>query len=210
MRCPSCQTSQPLSYRCGKCGAEMMRARYRAEPQGVAPIPVPATGTPFDNPYEAPQAALRATAKSRANDGALASRSARLAAVMIDSLCLMALTLPLVVVLAIVSEVNGGGEAAAGLAVLVSLAGLFGLLSYQVTILVRDGQTIGKKVMKIRIVDYTGGDIPSWKQILLMRYVVNGLLKQIPFYALADALLIFGDEKRCIHDHLAGTKVIEV
>ena len=42
-----------------------------------------------------------------------------------------------------------------------------------------------------------------------MRYIVNSLLGNIPFYTVLDVLLIFGNERRCIHDHLAGTKVVE-
>ena len=43
-----------------------------------------------------------------------------------------------------------------------------------------------------------------------MRYFVNSLLGNvIPFYTVLDVLLIFGNERRCIHDHLAGTKVVE-
>jgi hypothetical protein len=30
------------------------------------------------------------------------------------------------------------------------------------------------------------------------------------FVNLADALFIFGEEHRCLHDHIAGTKVISV
>jgi uncharacterized RDD family membrane protein YckC len=39
---------------------------------------------------------------------------------------------------------------------------------------------------------------------------VNSALAQfIPLYGLIDVLLIFGSERRCIHDYLAGTKVVE-
>jgi len=47
---------------------------------------------------------------------------------------------------------------------------------------------------------------------VLLRQWVMGLLNAIPFIgniiALVDPLMIFGDERRCLHDHIAGTKVI--
>jgi hypothetical protein len=43
-----------------------------------------------------------------------------------------------------------------------------------------------------------------------MLYFVNSFLGNvIPFYAFIDILVIFGSEQRCIHDYLAGTKVVE-
>ena len=42
-----------------------------------------------------------------------------------------------------------------------------------------------------------------------MRYILNMALRQIPFYFIVDALRILGEEQRGIHDHLAGTKVVE-
>ncbi len=42
-----------------------------------------------------------------------------------------------------------------------------------------------------------------------LRTILNMALRQVPFYFVVDALFIFGEEQRCIHDHLAGTKVVE-
>jgi uncharacterized RDD family membrane protein YckC len=42
-----------------------------------------------------------------------------------------------------------------------------------------------------------------------MRYGLNSVLGDILLYTLTDILLIFGEERRCIHDYLAGTKVVE-
>ncbi|MEA2700447.1 MAG: hypothetical protein QOI66_4718, partial [Myxococcales bacterium] len=48
----------------------------------------------------------------------------------------------------------------------------------------------------------------------LLRGVVNGIISAIPYlgglYALVDALFIFRDDRRCIHDLIAGTRVIAV
>ena len=85
-----------------------------------------------------------------------------------------------------------------------------GFAVYQLSMLVREGQTLGKKSMNIRIVNYSDGQIPTAGKLLGMRYFVNSFLGNvIPFYAFIDMLLIFGGEQRCIHDYLAGTKVVE-
>jgi uncharacterized RDD family membrane protein YckC len=65
--------------------------------------------------------------------------------------------------------------------------------------------------MNIRIVNYSDGQVPSAGRLIGLRYVLNSFLGRIiPFYAFVDVLLIFGNERRCIHDYLAGTKVVEI
>jgi uncharacterized RDD family membrane protein YckC len=75
------------------------------------------------------------------------------------------------------------------------------------------GQTIGKIAMKTRIVDLDG-NIPGFAKIVVLRYLVPSLLVQIPLvgnlFGLVDSLFIFGAECRCVHDYIAGTKVINV
>jgi uncharacterized RDD family membrane protein YckC len=53
--------------------------------------------------------------------------------------------------------------------------------------------------------DKNGGFGPN----VLMRVILNGILGFIPFYSLVDVLFIFRDDRRCIHDLIAGTKVVE-
>lgn len=74
------------------------------------------------------------------------------------------------------------------------------------------GQTIGKLVLGIRIVDIdTNQVIPLVKQLLLRDLLIR-VLVGIPFIGgiigLVDSLLIFRWDRRCLHDHLANTKVI--
>ena len=218
---PSCQTSQPLSFRCKDCGIEMMRGSYRAATDGlepaptrrvgvipaIQPMPLPATGTPLDNPYASPEAVSAPRQTTTASE-VIAGRSARLAAVMIDYVCALLVTLPVLssAILVAASEQSSLG----GLGITATFAGLFVLGIVQASYLVREGQTIGKKLMKIRIVDHVDGEIPHWSRVLGMRYVLNTALRQIPLYALVDVMFIFGAEQRCVHDYIAGTKVIEI
>jgi uncharacterized RDD family membrane protein YckC len=79
--------------------------------------------------------------------------------------------------------------------------------------LARTGQTWGKKLLSIRIVDLHGELPPLWRLIVL-RYLPTQLLSLVPVagnvYALLDALFIFRQDKRCLHDIIAGTQVVNV
>ena len=78
----------------------------------------------------------------------------------------------------------------------------------QIILLVKNGQTVGKKLVRIKIVDVrtglNGGFVPN----VLERGFLMCLLYIIPFFFFVDALFIFRDDRRCIHDFIAGTKVV--
>ena len=75
------------------------------------------------------------------------------------------------------------------------------------------GQTIGKKLLKIRIVSLND-ELLGIGQLYFVRYLTFSLIAQIPiigaFISMVNVLFIFGQDRRCLHDRLAGTKVIEV
>ena len=72
-------------------------------------------------------------------------------------------------------------------------------------------QTVGKHVMKIRIVDSSTGNPPSWGRLVILRTVINGLIVCIPLigfiYLVLDYSFVFRSERKCIHDYIAGTHV---
>lgn len=70
------------------------------------------------------------------------------------------------------------------------------------------GQSIGKKLLGMTIVRHDGTN-PGFLQGVVMRNWLRHLLNMVPLFALADALFIFGENKRCLHDILAGTHVID-
>ena len=76
------------------------------------------------------------------------------------------------------------------------------------------GQTIGKIVMKVRVVDSKTGAHPGWARLIFLRTIVNGIITGIPFagsiYRLVDSLLIFRGDHRTIHDMIAGARVDKV
>ena len=75
------------------------------------------------------------------------------------------------------------------------------------------GQTIGKKLLGISIVTLDG-EKPEFWPLILKRYLPLGLVSYTPvvgrFLPTIDALFIFGKDKRCVHDFIAGTMVVNL
>jgi uncharacterized RDD family membrane protein YckC len=72
---------------------------------------------------------------------------------------------------------------------------------------VRNGQTIGKRLLEIKVVR-SDGSRASLGRIFWLRNVVNGLLAFVPLYGLIDLLLIFGARRWGIHDVIADTIIV--
>jgi uncharacterized RDD family membrane protein YckC len=113
----------------------------------------------------------------------------RLAAILIDSILIL-------ILLALLSRIFG----AAGLLIVY----LFSLL-YYVLLTTLQGQTIGKMVLGIQVVD-SHGNVPSLGTILL-REVVGKFISGLPLN-LGYVWVAWDREKRAWHDHIAGTYVI--
>ncbi len=75
------------------------------------------------------------------------------------------------------------------------------------------GQTIGKKIMGIAIVTLDNRK-PAFFPLITQRYFSQWLLGVVPMIGmmlrLADILLVFRSDKRCLHDLIAHTKVIDL
>ena len=82
-------------------------------------------------------------------------------------------------------------------------------LCLQGYLLYKYGQTIGKWVVKVRIVDYESNQVPRLTVSFGFREVGAGLFGFIPFGALIDVLCIFGESRRCLHDRWSETKVVD-
>jgi len=80
--------------------------------------------------------------------------------------------------------------------------------------LARDGQTLGKKALGIRIVRDNTGEPVALLRLLLLRSVVSWILGAVPIvgglFSIVDACFIFRPDRRCVHDHIADTKVVVV
>ena len=161
-----------------------------------------------DNPYRAPDAAIVETAA--AGGTALAGRGVRLGAAIVDGLIMMALVMPILFLTGYFEKVMAG-QVGIGTIVLYGLMGLALFVVVQGMPLSRYGQTWGKRLLKIRIADLQGAK-PSLATLLLKRYLPVQVASSVPviggLLVLVDSLMIFRDDRRCAHDLIAGTQVV--
>ncbi len=161
------------------------------------------------SPFAPPKADLEGGAVVATNQ-TLASRGTRFVAVLLDGLLSLPAAIPLWIGMYMnASATQSGGTAPGSASILMGLGSLVLLVFFvfQIYLLATKGQTIGKKWMKIRIVKLDGSN-PGFVGAVLMRAFVNGLLGIVPFYGLVDILFIFNDDRRCLHDKIAGTRVV--
>ena len=88
----------------------------------------------------------------------------------------------------------------------------YGLSSYVIInywLLERKGQTLGKWCVDIAIVG-NNNEQKTALHIVIYRILAVWLFNLIPIIGLIDSLFIFRSNRRCIHDLIAGTKVINV
>lgn len=154
----------------------------------------------------------------------LATLLQRFLGALIDSLFQFALIVPGIVlmivgmVMAIEEERATGGPAQlptifiAGVGVLV-FSGVLGI-GIQIFLLVARSQTVGKYMMQTQVVDFETGQPADWLHTIILRILVNGMIGSLPcvgfIYSIADILFVFRDDRRCIHDLLASTTVIDI
>ena len=95
--------------------------------------------------------------------------------------------------------------------------GVAGYLLINGWLLHRRGQTVGKMVMGIMIVDATSGEKASWWRLILIRALFFPLLylpllfSFVGFLALLpvlDQAFVLRSDRRCLHDLVAGTAVV--
>jgi uncharacterized RDD family membrane protein YckC len=159
------------------------------------------------NPYAPPSAKVTDVAEEN-DDLELAGRAVRLGAAIVDGLVMgVIVILPIVVGVLIAGTGAGGKPKFPGVAILLGLIG-FGVWTWFTVLYVsRNGQTIAKRWLGIKVVR-TDGSPASLGRIFWLRNVVNALLGIIPFYSWIDPLLIFSDSRQCVHDKIADTIVV--
>jgi len=169
-------------------------------------------------PPAVPAAPVAAAAPTAADSLIPADRGARLGAVLLDTLigCLILGPGFGLMFAAGGFEENARAEPNTPLLLAGACALFLGLLILaivQIYLLVTRGQTMGKKIVGVKIVAYDTGANAGFVKAVLLRGFVNGVIGGIPviggIYTLVDILFIFRDDRRCIHDLLAGTLVVK-
>ncbi len=178
--------------------------------------PPPVAVAPAAPAYQSPYAAQAATAPQ--SDLELANRWVRLGAQIVDNIFCMLLMIPGLIwmVIGIVSQ-QATDPNQIDWVPLVGAVGLICLgvlivLGIQIWQLTTRGQTVGKRLLGIRIVKYTDDSAPGFVGAFIMRALIPGFIGAIPWvgglFSLVDICFIFRDDRRCIHDLIAGTKVV--
>ena len=165
------------------------------------------------NPYATPVAELVDT-NTAAEDDNLASRWARLGAALLDTLIISVVTLPAVWYFVWRDIELAQWEPSMTYFLGAPVAGFLVWLLIQGYFLSNYAQTLGKRIVGIQMVYVDSGQPASFADLVLKRYLPVQLVAAIPhiggLFNIVDVLFIFRADKRCVHDLIAGTKVIKL
>lgn len=153
------------------------------------------------NPYRPPETDVNVGAKAPEQPFVLAGRGARLGARLLDLVFTAGCSVP--GFLAINFNRNELGFALVGLLV-------FAFTVYQWALVATHGQTLGKRLLHIGVVKLDGS-LPGFGGGVVLRSWVVSLMYLVPLLNLVvgvGILLIFGRQRRCLHDLIAGTRVV--
>ena len=149
------------------------------------------------------------TAAREAEAEELGGRLVRLVAYMIDSFLVGVITLGIGIPLGWTASVLRQDPTHLMELAVLSMV-VFGVINGRW--LVTRGQTVAKRLLGVRIVDARTRELVPLVKSFGLRHIVVQAVMQIPtvgvIFALADALFIFGERRRCLHDYLAGTIVV--
>ncbi|MEY3609331.1 MAG: hypothetical protein RLZZ447_2119 [Verrucomicrobiota bacterium] len=94
------------------------------------------------------------------------------------------------------------------------------LLGIQIFLLTSRGQSLGKILLGVRVVRADDGEKPGFLRAWLLRELpsgtIQGLLQLVPIvgfflrfaFVTTNYLMIFREDRRCLHDFIAGTRVV--
>jgi uncharacterized RDD family membrane protein YckC len=184
------------------------------------------------NPFAPPRAHVQDPSVSGPTALVTATRGSRLLAILVDAS--PGIVVGILAVIGVFSMMPGllSGQfdpqnmnwgsfiAFGGLIVLLSI----GWVVWQIVLLYRFGQTVGKKALGIRVVRMDGSRVSFARffflrggVLLAVRLLVGGIALGIgldhgnlvgALITLVDSLMIFGGERRCLHDYIADTQVV--
>ena len=164
-----------------------------------------------DNRYAPPNAPVGDPVQEA--DQELATLGARFAGALIDAIATGIVFVPYMMMSGYWSRATSGEAVPTTDLLPVLLVGMLIFLGLHGYLLHKYGQTIGKRLVGTRIVSATDGTILPLGKIFGLRFVPIQITSLIPvvgnFIGLIDVLFIFRNDRRCLHDFIAGTKVIK-
>lgn len=106
---------------------------------------------------------------------------------------------------------DGRDTGAGAGAMILGMLWVVSFLTVQGYLLATSGQSVAKRLLGLRIVD-ADGNPPGFSRTVIRREGSRLLLGAVPYVgpllSLADSLAIYADDRRTLHDHLAGTWVV--
>ena len=163
------------------------------------------------NPYATPDAPVMDVPSEGPE---LASFGIRLLGAIIDGILMMLLVFPLLFAFGFMSinDIMAGIQPTFVDNLKMGTIGFVVFLLVQGYFLNASGQTIGKKILGTKIVTLDN-EKPEFVKLILMRYLTVHAIGQVPFiggiFGFVNAIFIFfGDQRQCLHDRFAGTKVV--
>jgi len=156
------------------------------------------------NPYAPPQANV-SDVPSEPVELDLAGRGVRLGAWLLDYVITNAFVyVPMFAGMAITGF---NAQEPSPLAMVFPLIGWIAWAIVTAMLVAKNGQSIAKKLLNIKVVRTDGGKA-SLGRIFWLRNFVPALLVITIIFPLIDVLFIFGEEKQCLHDKIADTIVV--
>jgi uncharacterized RDD family membrane protein YckC len=157
---------------------------------------------PAFNPYAAPLYEPIQPPVRGASNAFLASRGARFVTRLVDNVLFGATLVPIAAAVFI--------EHASSVWLVTGVIP-FLFTVYQCYLVATTGQSVAKKWFGLRVVRLDGSPVDFVSGVVLREWVVFGV-GLVPgigmLFRFADSVMIFGEERRCLHDQIAGTKVI--
>ena len=140
---------------------------------------------------------------------------------MVDGFLLMAIIMPVAFGTGYYERVQTQ-QVGLGEQIAMSLLGMVVMLALNGYLLFARGQSIGKMLTKIQIVDARNGQLLPFLRVYVYRYLwmlpISVVVTLIPgtiddiilinVVSLVDMAMIFGAPRRCLHDYIAGSKVV--
>lgn len=148
-----------------------------------------------------------------------ASRGKRFVARLLDDFVLRLPFMAIMIGGVVMAEASGRGRNNELFAIGGMLAGMllmFLFLCFQWYLIATTGASLGKRWLGLKIVRLDGGPVGFVDGVLLREWVIGGMVFVGNFLylgccvALVDGLMIFAEDRRTLHDHIASTTVIEV
>lgn len=162
-----------------------------------------------ENLYAAPKADVSEVVLEK---NPIANKMNRFLASLIDVVVMMCVVIPATFFIGIFDSLMKGQEPTFVQNLIIGFSALVVFFVLNTHLLMKHGQTIGKKLLGIKIVDLDG-NLPNFSKHLVKRYGMYFGLGYIPvvgqFLSLINILFVFGKDARCGHDHFARTKVVD-